>query len=88
VAFSQDATALSGLGSPHYRGITVTLRHTSTRWDSSGQVFSPMQRPLPDSRQHSQQTDIHAPGGIRTKNPSKPAIADSRLKLRGHWDRH
>jgi hypothetical protein len=26
--------------------------------------------------QHSQETDIHAPGGIRTRNPSKRAAAD------------
>jgi len=32
---------------------------------------SPKQRPLPDNTQHSQQKDIHAPGGIRTHNPSR-----------------
>jgi hypothetical protein len=32
-------------------------------------------------------TDIYAPGGIRTRNPSKRAAADSRLGLRGHWER-
>jgi len=35
----------------------------------------------------SQETDIHAPGGIRTHNPSKRAAADTRLRQRGHWDR-
>jgi hypothetical protein len=30
---------------------------------------------------------IHAPGGIRTRNPSKRAAADPRLRPRGHWDR-
>jgi hypothetical protein len=30
-------------------------------------------------------TDIHAPGSIRTRNPSKRAAADPRLRLRGHW---
>jgi hypothetical protein len=40
-----------------------------------------------DNIQHSQQTDIHAPGGIRTHNPSKRAAADPRLRPRGHWDR-
>jgi hypothetical protein len=30
-------------------------------------VYGPGQRPLPDNTQHSQQTDIHAPGGIRTQ---------------------
>ena len=28
------------------------------------------------------------PGGIRTRNPSKRAAADPRLRPRGHWDRH
>ena len=31
-------------------------------------------------------TDIHAKGGIRTRNPSKWAAADPRLRPRGHWD--
>jgi hypothetical protein len=30
-------------------------------------------------RQHSKETDIHAPGGIRTRNPSMRAAADPRL---------
>jgi hypothetical protein len=38
--------------------------------------------------QHSQQTDIHALGGIRTRNPIKRAAVDPRLRPRGHWDRH
>jgi hypothetical protein len=50
-------------------------------------VIGPTQRPLPDNTQHSQQTDIHAPGGIRTRNPSKPAAADQRIRPRGHCDR-
>jgi len=39
-------------------------------------VISPTQRNLPDNKQYSQQTDIHAPGGIRTRNPSRWATAD------------
>jgi hypothetical protein len=31
-------------------------------------------------------TNIHAPGGIRTRNPSKRAAAGTRLRLRGHRD--
>jgi hypothetical protein len=42
---------------------------------------------LPDNTQHSQETDIRAPGGIRTHNPSKRAVADKRLSPRGHWVR-
>jgi hypothetical protein len=41
------------------------------------------------TRQHTtpQDTDIHAPGGIRTRNPRERAAADSRLRPLGHWDR-
>jgi len=37
--------------------------------------------------QHSQQTIIHVPGGIRTHNLSRRAAADPRLRPRGNWDR-
>ena len=50
-------------------------------------MVSPLQRPLPDNTQHSQQTNIHAPGGIRTHNLSRRAAVDLRLRPRGHWDR-
>jgi len=43
---------------------------------------------LPDNTQHSHETDIHAPGGIRTHNPKKRSVADPRLRLRCHWDRN
>jgi len=43
---------------------------------------------LPDNTQHSQQTNIHAHGGIRTYDLSRRAAADLRLRPRGHWDRH
>jgi len=39
-------------------------------------VISPTQQTLPDSTQHSQQTDIHVPGRIRTRNPRKREAAD------------
>ena len=54
-------------------------------------MISPSQRPLPDNTQHSQQTHIHAPGGIRTHNLSRRVAAHPRLRPRGHtsmprWD--
>ena len=61
---------------------------TLTLYDSYGRVISPTQRPLPDNTQHSQQTDIHLPGGIRTLNTSKWVDADRRLRLSGDWDQH
>ena len=51
-------------------------------------MISPSQRPLPDNTQHSQQTNIHAPGGIRTHDLSKRAAVDLRLRPRGYWDWH
>jgi hypothetical protein len=59
--------------------------------DIPGSVLTsdrPTQRPLSDNTQHSQQTNIHAPGGIRTHSPSKLAATDRRLRPRGHQDRH
>ena len=50
-------------------------------------MISPSQRPLPDNTQHSQQTNIHAPGGIRTHDRSRQATVDLRLRPRGYWDR-
>ena len=50
---------------------------------------SPTQRPLLDTTRHSQGTDIHVPGRIRTRNPSKwAACADPRLRPRGYWNIH
>ena len=62
-----------------------TMLHSDTP-QSVGLLWTSDQ-PLPHNTQHSQQTDIHATGGIRTHNPSKPAAADPRLRPRGHWDR-
>ena len=50
-------------------------------------MINPSQRPLPDNTQHSQQTNIHAPGGIRTHNLSRQAAEDLSLRPRGYWNR-
>ena len=50
-------------------------------------MISPSQRPLPDNTQHSQQTNIHDPGGIRTHDRSRRAAVDLHLRPRGYWDR-
>jgi hypothetical protein len=44
-------------------------------------------RPLPDDAQHTQQTNIHAPGGIRTHDRGRRAAVVLSLRPRGHWDR-
>jgi len=70
--------------------VCFSRSHTTTNHslqDSSGRVISSSQRPLPDNTQHSQQTNIHAPAGIRTHDLSRRAAVDLRLRPRGHWDR-
>jgi hypothetical protein len=54
--------------------LDASRSHTATqhsRQDASGRVISSSQRPLPDNTRHSQQTNIHAPGGIRTHDLSR-----------------
>jgi hypothetical protein len=58
--------------------VTV-CHHISTGLHFCGRVISPTQRSLPDTTQHSKETDIHAHGGIRTRKPSKRVAADPRL---------
>ena len=48
---------------------------------------SARRRDLYVTTHQTQRTDVHAPGGIRTRSPSKQAATDPRLRLRGHWDR-
>jgi len=55
---------------------SVGLLRTSDRSDAE----------ISDNTQHSQKTDIHDRGKIRTHNPSKRTAADPRLRTRGHWD--
>jgi hypothetical protein len=58
---------------------TSTHTHTHTYIHSVGflgREIGPSQTPLPDNTQHSQETDIYAPGEFRTRNPDKRAAAD------------
>jgi hypothetical protein len=67
--------------------------HTQTHSDTPHSVGilwtsdQPDAETLPDNTQHSQETDIHASGGIRTRIPNKPAAADPRLGRRDHRNR-
>jgi hypothetical protein len=55
-----------------------TQQSSALLWTSD----SPTPIPLPDNTLHSQQTDIHTPGGIRTYNHSRWVAADLRLRPR------
>jgi len=51
------------------------MTHTHTRTRTCERAHSvgigPSQRPLPDKTQHSQETNFHDTGRIRSSNPSK-----------------
>jgi len=61
------------------------FRHTRTRQDSSERILNPSQRSLPTQHtQQTQETNMHAPSGIRTCNSINPAIAYLRHRPHGH----
>jgi len=63
--------------------------HTQTHHtgcDSSGRVIGPPQTPLSENKQHSRETDIHAPDGIRKRDPLKRVAADPHLRPNSHRD--
>jgi hypothetical protein len=72
---------------PHYRGFTITLWHT-TLGRTPLDEWSARHRDLYLTKHNiQQQTDIYAASGIRTRNPTKRAAADPRLRRRGYWNR-
>jgi hypothetical protein len=68
------------------RFLNHTQRRAALGRTLLGRMIISLQRPLPDNTQHIQQTNIHAPGGIRTHDRSRQAAVDLRLGTRGHWD--
>ena len=86
--FYHGSTAPSGPGTPHYRGFTITLRHTTfdrtplDEWSARRRDLY-----LTTHSTHNRQTSM-PPGGIRTHNLSRRAAADLRLWPRGYWDWH
>ena len=63
----------------------ITLNHTHTH--AEGLLWTRDRTAAETSNtQHFQKTDIHAPGGTRTRNPSKKAATYPRLKTRGYWN--
>jgi hypothetical protein len=83
--FSCASAAQQGHGLPI---LEVSRPHTAThysRQDSSGREIRSSQSPVPNNTQQSQQTNIHALGGIGTHNSSRRAAVDLSLRPRGHW---
>jgi hypothetical protein len=73
---------LDGWSARHRCFYPVKLRHTTlgmTPLDG----WSAQHRGLYRLTHHTQETDLHASGGIRTPNPTKRKAADPRFRLRG-----
>jgi len=73
---------LVGQGLLNYQSLTITFRHTTLGRTPLDEWSARRRDLLPHNTQHSQQTDIHASGGIRTHNPSKREIANPRRNRR------
>ena len=69
--------------------IEISRSHsdTSTRLHTSGRVISPKQRTLPHNTEYSKERDIHASGGVLTRNPNRRAASNPLLRPRSQWDR-
>jgi hypothetical protein len=71
--------------------LEISRSHTVTHHnslDSCGWGIGALQRAQRGNTYHSQETDIHTPGGFRTLSSSKRATADPQLRPLWHWDRH
>jgi hypothetical protein len=73
------ATSPSGVGPPHYRGFTITLRHT-TDGKTPLEELSARRRDLYLTTHNTYKRKHKCPGVIRTHNHSKRATADPRLR--------
>jgi len=62
------------------------LRHTTLCRIPLDEWSARLKRPQRDNIRHSQEADIHVPGRIRTRNPSKQAASDTRFRPGRYWD--
>jgi hypothetical protein len=73
---------------PHYGGFEITLRHTTLgRTPEDERSACRRDLYLTTQNTHKRQTSM-LQAGFKTRNPSKRAAVDPRLRPRGHWDRH
>ena len=72
---------------PHSWGSEITHKDASQQvgllWTSDQLVAETSTWQL---TQQSKRANIHAPGGIRIRNPSKRSAVDTRLRPLGHWN--
>ena len=73
---------------PHYGASrSQSVRHTTLGRTPQDEWSARRRRPLPDNTQHSQETDIHAPGRIRNRK-SKRVAKDPLIRSGGQRGLH
>jgi hypothetical protein len=79
---SRGAAVPLGPSPPHCYGLEITLGHSS----HSIELLRTSDRPVAETST-SENTTVHAAGGIRIRNLSKEEATDPSLRKRGHRDR-
>jgi hypothetical protein len=86
ISFCGPATQ-RGSWPPHSSSFLDHTQRSTTVGRTPLDEWSAHRRDLYLTTQHSQQTNTHATGDIRTYDLSRQAAANLRLRPRGHWDR-
>jgi hypothetical protein len=68
-----------------YFSLDHTQTHTTVCRTPLGEGLARRRDLYLTTHKHSQETNIHALGGVRTHDPSKRSAADLRFRRRGHW---
>jgi hypothetical protein len=83
--FSYDSTALMGPNLLFIEVFAITLRSIIIFRKPRDQLSARLRSIYLTTHKYSQQTNIYASGGIRTRDFSKRVAADPRLRQRSHW---
>jgi hypothetical protein len=84
IIFSVSA-AQCRLWPPRSRGFLITRNDAPQSVGLLWTIAQPVAETF--TRQHTQQTNIHTPGGVRTHDCSRRVAVDLRLRPRVYWDR-
>jgi len=82
--FFHVSTVHGRLRLAHISRFEINTQAHHTLQGSSGRVIGLSKRRLPDNKQRPQETNVRAPGVIRTRNPNKRAAAEPRPTWRGN----
>jgi hypothetical protein len=84
---SHAMTSCRTLWPPHHKSFLDHVKRCAAVGTSPLYEWSARHRDLYLTTHDTQQTNIHARGGIQTHDRSRRAAVDLHLRPRGHWDR-